>query len=234
MGEEKVKKENAKAQQMNESKKKKVSKQDAEVVKKRINIQKIEQMQEQTEKTKRQVKRKVDSTPLSSSKTKEAKKAIIPEALEKEIEEKKKLPKEKIIEINTKIFQNIMLAITIMLFLLFINLGYRNIGKEAYITDLKVFSISLIIITIILFEKAYKKDSGQWAIHGIEVFVLSVLTLSFPFIVSTLPEQFMLIVGCISFLFGIYYVGKSIIINIKEKRSYFKNNSDIKQITKNK
>ena len=115
---------------------------------------------------------------------------------------------------------------------MFINLGYTNINPKVFETDLKVFSITLIITTIVIYEQAYKKDSGKLAINGIEMLILSIVIMILPMIYIKYNDLFMTIVTIISFLFGIYYVAKSIIIYIKMKKTIRK--SDVKKIAKNK
>lgn len=152
--------------------------------------------------------------------------------LEKELKENRKLSKEEINKINKKIFENIIIAIVIMLYFYFINLGYLNIDEKSFQMDLKVFSISLILITIILFEISYKKDNGNIAIHGIEMLFLSVVTLLSIYANSFFSTQFSLIIATMSFIFAIYYVGKSIVIYLKMSNKYYKKNSDISEILK--
>lgn len=154
------------------------------------------------------------------------------EQLEKEIKEKRKLPIEEQNKINRKIFENIIIAVIMMLYFYFINLGFLNIDEKSFQTDLKVFSILSITITIILFEISYKKDDANIAIHGIEMLFFSVVTLLSIYANSFLSVQFNAIISTISFIFGIYYVGKSIIIYLKMNNEYQRKNSDISDIIK--
>lgn len=154
------------------------------------------------------------------------------EQLEKEIREKRKLPIEEQNKINKKIFENLIIAVIVMLYFYFINLGSLNISEKSFQTDLKVFSISSIVITIILFEVSYKKDNGNIAIHGIEMLFFSIVTLLSIYAKSFLSIQFNSIITTISLLFGIYYVGKSIIIYLKMNNEYQRKNSDISDIVK--
>lgn len=150
--------------------------------------------------------------------------------LEANIKEQKKLPKDVEYALNKKVFINIIIAIIVMVYLLFVNIGSINIDSIVFIKDLKVFSIMLIVLTIILFEYSYKKDNGVICINGIEVLVLAIITLLFPSAYVLQNRKFNLIVASVSFLFGAYYVGKSIIIYVRDKKRYFKETNEINRI----
>ncbi|MCI9365270.1 MAG: hypothetical protein HFJ54_01195 [Clostridia bacterium] len=94
------------------------------------------------------------------------------EKLEKEIEAKKKLPKEVKEKINSKVFENVVILVIIMVYFVALNLGMNNIPTENYIMDLKVFSIMLLVITIMTFEFGYKKDDGGIWLHGVEIMAI--------------------------------------------------------------
>lgn len=152
--------------------------------------------------------------------------------LEKERMGKKKLPKEEENKINRKIFENIFIADVVMIFLYFISLGSLNIETPIFVTDLRVFSMGLIIFTIILFEIAYKKDSGNLAIHGIECLVLSIFMLFSNYIYVMHIKDFHMYVSIFTYVASIYYVAKSIILYKKMKKKYVTSLSDINEITK--
>lgn len=154
------------------------------------------------------------------------------ENLEKEIVGKKKLPKEEENKINKKVFENILIANIVMIFLYFISLGSLNIETPVFITDLKVFSTTLIIFTILLFEYSYRKEDSNICIHGIECFILAIFTLLSTYLYTIYFSDFYLIVSTVSFLFAIYYVGKSILIYIKMRKKYFESINDISEIIK--
>lgn len=150
--------------------------------------------------------------------------------IEEERKKQKKLPKEIKEKVNKAIFSNFIIAIAISIYLIFINLGYTNINEEAFITDLQVFSITLIITTILVFEHAYKKDSGKITIYGIETLVLSIVTMILPRIYNENKELFVDIVGCVSIIFIIYYFIKCMVIYFKTKRRVRK--KEMKKIAK--
>ena len=156
------------------------------------------------------------------------------EKMKQNIEENKKLPKEQLDKMNKRVFNNILIAIFIMLYFYFINLGSINIEPQKLELDLKVFSVVTILITVAIFEIAYKKDSGIVAIYGIESMFVSLSTLFLTYLFTIYNKTFHLIVFWISLAFAIYYVLKSIIIYLKMKKEYKKSLSDINDIIKEK
>ena len=154
------------------------------------------------------------------------------EKIQKEINKQTKLSKDEKKKINKKIFQNIVMAIGIVVYFIFINLGFNNIEESIYLTDLKVFGAVAIGITIILFEKAYKKDSGELTIYGIEMLIIAICTLLTNYIYKFHYSKYMYIITSIAMLFAVYYVGKSIVIYVKMKNKALKKASDIHKIVR--
>lgn len=180
---------------------------------------------EKKEKSKKNKKEK----KVTVKNTTEDKKMI--EELEK-VKQEQKIPADIKKQMNDKVFKNIILAILIMIYLLFINMGFINIAQDVLVTDLKVFSITLAVLAIVLFERAYKKDSGELAINGIEVLVLAIATLISIGVLTTATAKFQLVIAAVSFLYGAYYTGKAIFEYVREKKKYLKQTSDIKDIIK--
>ena len=194
---------------------------------------KREEKTEKVEETKKSKKEKKEDALVVKKNSKEL--VIDEEKLEKIAEERKKqvsLPIEEKNKINKELFINIILAIAIVLFFFFINMGYINIKESTYTTDLQVFSIAAIAITIFIFEKAYKKDDDKIALLGIEMLALSICTLLTNYIYKYHNNVFVYIINVISMLFGIYYVGKSIIVYKKMRKEALKNLSDVRKIIK--
>ena len=143
----------------------------------------------------------------------------------------KTLPKEIDNIVNSIIFKNMIIAIIIMIYTYFLVMGFVNISSEKYIIDLMVFSILLLFLSIIIFEIAYKKDSGKLAINGIEVLVLAIVTFYLPYMYAYFHNDYNTIVILLGIAYAIYYSTKSIISTKLEKRKYKKTSSDIKNIT---
>lgn len=152
--------------------------------------------------------------------------------LEHQMKSKKEIPIEEENKMNKKVFENILIADAIMLFLYFVGLGALNIETAIFITDLKVFSVALIVLTIILFEYSYRKENAVICIHGIECFFLAVFILFAIYIYQVYFKDFNIIVSFVSYLFAIYYTGKSMLLYRRMKKKYFATLSDIDEIIK--
>lgn len=147
--------------------------------------------------------------------------AQIQEEVKKEMKANRKLPEVEISKMSTRIFQNILLAIVIMLYFNFIILGFMNIENSVFLVDLKVFSVGITAISLITIEHAYRKKSGKHAIHGIETLILALLTMALIYINLTWAGKFVPIAMLMAYLFAIYYVIKSTIVYRKMKKQYF-------------
>lgn len=160
----------------------------------------------------------------SLTEEKEHAKLIKFEEIKNIFKRKKAIPKEDLKEINKPVFYNILVAIIVLVYFIFLILGFNNIEKNVYQTDLKVFSMCILFLAIILLEKAYKKDSGTLAIYGIETIVIAIITLALIYVEFMASANYINIVLTISYILAIYYVIKSIIIYIRRRKKYFVNN----------
>ena len=156
------------------------------------------------------------------------------EKLTEVIEAKKKVPKKVKDNIISKAFENLLFFAIIAVYLGALNLGITNIPTENYLIDLKVFSIILLILTIILFEMGYKKDKTVYWLHGIEVLITAIFTtyliyLYYLFYNSNILESIIFSVIAIYF---IYYITKILIIRRKIIKEYNKSLIDIGEIVK--
>ena len=152
------------------------------------------------------------------------------EKIEEEIKKQTTIPEERQNKINKRILINILLAELIIIYFIFIIMGYMKLEFNTYVADLRVFSMITIGITIIIFEKAYKKDSDELAIYGIESLALAISTLMTMFILNSYEAKYIYIINSISMLFAIYYVGKAIFIYCKMRKKALKRVSDIHKI----
>ena len=203
---------------------------------------KKETMPKKTAKTAKTAKKKIEEPEVVLKEEKKEKELLVKkdisiddeklEKIQKEINKQTKLSKDEKKKINKKIFQNIVMAIGIVVYFIFINLGFNNIEESTYLTDLKVFGAVAIGITIILFEKAYKKDSGELTIYGIEMLIIAICTLLTNYIYKFHYSKYIYIITSIAMLFAVYYVGKSIVIYVKMKNKALKKASDIHKIVR--
>ena len=113
---------------------------------------------------------------------------LVMEISDKELEVGKKIatkirvPKKVREKIYTKVFIEFGMAILVFVYFIFINLGYIKLDRQVFKEDLHSCAGFFIVFTVIIFEIAYKKDSGLIAMRGVEVLVLSILTLFMPYV----------------------------------------------------
>ena len=101
-------------------------------------------------------------------------------------------------ELNIRLFVNMLLAIGVIVYFYLINLGYKNIAKDIFITDLHVFSMTILAASIVLFEKSYKNENEILCVYGIEMLVLAILTLFMPYIYFYSNPNIRIIYSCLS------------------------------------
>ena len=142
------------------------------------------------------------------------------------------MPKEVSQKIWKKIFYQLLTTIGIMLYFVVLNLAYVNMREERLIGDIKVFAGAFLVVGIVMLEKAYREEKGKYVLTGIESLVFSLHTLSIMHVITLFKYDFRLYLLTSSYIFSIYYVLKSIIIYIREKRIYSKGLSDISEIIK--
>ena len=143
---------------------------------------------------------------------------------------RKKIPKEIKNKRNNKIFKNLLIANAITIYFLFVNLGFYNIESLIYSFDLKLFSIALLILAIVLFEKGYKKDDEGIFLNGIEMLFVSFLTLIMQYRLIERNDTIEILFGLSFMYFIIYYIIKSLIQARIIEKQYA--TSDIKEIVK--
>lgn len=159
------------------------------------------------------------------------KKDII-EKIDNTFEVKQKMPKQEKKYIYKRIVKDLGVAILITIYFIILILGFINVDNNIFLVDLKVFSISIVFSAIAIFEYAYKRDSGRFAIYGIEVLIVAITTLAGMYIIEINKDYFNIIIATISILFIIYYFIKSRLIYKKMKKEYYNGLSDIKEIVK--
>ena len=119
--------------------------------------------------------------------------------------------------LRKKLQRNLLIAILVTIYFLFIDLGINSIPITVYIQDLKTFTIFIVLIAIVIFEKAYKKDENYLALHGIEMVVIGIETLLILQLYSTGNEYFKYVLLGITLGMLAYYIIKCLIIYIRYK-----------------
>ncbi len=120
-----------------------------------------------------------------------------------------------------------------MIYFIIINFSYLRMEESILLQGIKIASIVILFLSIIIFEGAYRKDSGRIAINGIEVLVLAIHTLTIWTVINRFKIEFDTYVLISTCTFAIYYILKSIIIYTIEKKKYLDSLSDIHEIVSN-
>ena len=131
-----------------------------------------------------------------------------------------------------KIERNLSRALCIIIYFIILFFAYTRMNLDRLAQDIQVFSGAFLLLGILALEKAYKKDSGEVAITGIELLALSIHSLSIMHMITLLKYDFKSYMLISSGIVVIYYVLKVIIIYTKEKKEYLKGLSDISKIVK--
>jgi len=152
--------------------------------------------------------------------------------IEKEIGEITKIPSDLKNEIRKEIFTNIIVSIALIIYFVFMMLGSNDSLKSSRAIDLNIFCTIFLAIAIVLFEIAYRKDSGKYAAYGVESLAVSTFTLFLPYIIYELDDahrkQFLIF----SVYIASYYILKSLYISSRKKTKYINSLSDVKEILK--
>ena len=164
------------------------------------------------------------------AKKKKDKKKIDEKQIEEQNETAKKKPKDEKKKIYKKEFANIILGIVVTLYFIGIGIGFLNIDGPTFITDLKVFSLSILAIAIILFEFAYGKDDDKTALYGVEMLFVAIMSLVLLYTCILHKDKFIAVANIVACIGVLYYLVKSISIYIREKLKWKKTISDVKEI----
>ncbi len=135
--------------------------------------------------------------------------------------------------IRKKIFENLIIAVAMMLYFILINFSYLRMEEDLLLQGIKIASLIILFFSIIIFEVAYHKDSGRIAINGIEVLVLAILTLTIRLVTARFKIDFGKYIVYLAYTFTIYYILKSIMLYTIEKKKYLDSLSDIHEIVSN-
>ncbi len=129
-----------------------------------------------------------------------------------------------------KVFLNFAILIVFVLYFYFLNQLFFNLSKENFTEIYKNISIGVVFITIIIFEIAYKKESGSITIYGLEFLFLSVSTIISVTMINRFGISFQQYINLFCIMYLIYYIFKFIILYTINRRNILKNLSDIKEI----
>lgn len=152
--------------------------------------------------------------------------------MQQEIEEKRKLTKEVKDKIDSGVFFNFWLAVSIMIYMFFVNLIYIKWNMSDFQIFMKIYSLILTIIMIVFFEISYRKDNLKYALTGIELLILNILVTYIPYVYYNKNEIVRKLIMLLPVYYGVYYSIKNFIIYKKEQIKHESNLSDVREIIK--
>lgn len=151
----------------------------------------------------------------------------------KKIEEKRRIPEEIKDDIIKEIHECILCSILAYVYFIFLKLGAKNIHQSIFLTDLKVFAISAVVVAVAFFENSYREKNNKLLYRGLELLSLGLITVFLQYVTVYLAPQYMIMIPAIAILYNIYFVLKAILISNNIKNKYNKSQNDIKEIVKN-
>lgn len=152
--------------------------------------------------------------------------------MQQEIEEKRKLTKEVKDKIDSGVFFNFWLAVSIMIYMFLVNLTYIKLNMSTFQIFMKIYSIILTVVMVVFFEISYRKDNLKYALTGIELFILNILVTYIPYVYYNKNEIIRKLIMLVPIYYGVYYSIKNFIIYKKEQIKHENNLSDVKEIVR--
>lgn len=149
-----------------------------------------------------------------------------------QVELNKKIPDEYKKKINKKSILSIIILFAMIIYLFCLNILSLYIETETYLLYIKVLSFVLCAISIIYFELGYKKDNEGLFLYGVEVLILSLITLFSNYMYYLFFNNYNQILTGITAAVVVYYIIKILISRRSMKKQYYKEQNDIREIVK--
>ncbi len=133
---------------------------------------------------------------------------------------------------SQKVVLNLIYITFVTIYFVFFGIIEKYMNPDVFLIYIKATSFVFLILTILIFEKAYKEDNDTIALNGIEFLVISIFTLLILYIprVIEIENTTYIVFGLC--LFISYYIIKNILIYTKERKAELDKLSDIKEIVK--
>lgn len=119
-----------------------------------------------------------------------------------------------------------------MLYFCAVNFSYYKFESNVFEEIMKYFALGIVILTVIIFELSYRKNSIKLLIIGLELFSCAILSLYIPYIFLHSASAIRISIMILPAFLIIYYAIKSFIIFKRKQFEYRNNLSDIKEIVK--
>lgn len=131
--------------------------------------------------------------------------------------------------ISKRLISNFAICLSFIALILLYYIATFYIKKDITTIIYHVISFIFLVTAIILFEIGYKKDSGKYALTGLEMLIVALFSLFSPHIYYVFNRISIII--CL-LVMTLYYIVKIIVIYNKEKNKALKEFDDINTIVK--
>lgn len=140
------------------------------------------------------------------------------DVIKEEIKTESKLPMEELKKVYKSSFIKAVCGIIALVYFAIINVLFVKMDISIYIRTLNVLGIIELLVTLIVFEIAYKKENDKLALTGIEIMFLAISSLIAIYTLKNYISVYKYIITIMGLVFPIYYMGKMIISLIKQKK----------------
>ncbi len=118
-----------------------------------------------------------------------------------------------------EILKNTIIFILIQIYFIILNVARFQVSNIPYLVSLKVLILVEAIASIVIFEIAYKKDSGSLGLHGVEMLAIGASTICLLDLVNRQNKYIKFVSAAIIGIFILYYLIKIFVISIKKKKA---------------
>lgn len=144
------------------------------------------------------------------------------DAIEEELKDNKEIKEKKDNKLNSKkrkkVFFNLIIAIIITVYFSFLIIGSNRIEDIVYLKIIKIASFVNLLIGLVFFEIAMRKDNESIFLSGVEIVSVGGVTLYVLDLFSKQNENLDKILCIVIGVYVVYYLLKSFIIAVKKKK----------------
>ena len=128
------------------------------------------------------------------------------------------------------LLKNFVIIVFIIAYLGILALAFYKMELNSLSLYLKILSIAFLGFSIFKFEQGYRKDDERIFLTGVEILILSLITLFMTSFINFEEHVFKNIIIGIGIFAIVYYSLKTYILRRKIKKEHKKNISDIREI----
>ena len=127
---------------------------------------------------------------------------------------------------------NLIPLIIILIYLIGLYVLSIKLESETFSRIMQIVTMIFLATSIVIFEIAYKKDSGLLAIYGIEALAIAIHVLSIPYVTLAFMWEIKWICIITAIIIPLYYVFKVSVLYTIGRKEQLESLSDIDEIIK--